>query len=60
MKFFNTALLLAAMAGTLAQAKRGRTFEANAYVTPKSETANGDELYLKQNMMNLQQVDVEV
>ena len=55
---FNKALLLAAiMAASFTQAKRGKTFEANAFVTPKRDNTNGldsqVEPYLKQNMLNL-------
>ena len=33
----------------------------NAFVTPKSETANGaDTMYLKQNLLSLQQAGVDV
>ena len=59
MKLFSNVLLLAALAATVAQAKKGKTFEANAYVTPKRDQTNGlhprQEPYLKQNMLNLRQ-----
>jgi hypothetical protein len=38
---FSKALLLAALAATGAYAKKGKTFEANAFVTPKRDQTNG-------------------
>ena len=57
MKFFTQALLVAAMSASIAEAKKGKMFEANAFVTPKRDmTANQtDEPYLKQNYLNLRQ-----
>ena len=63
MKLFSHALLLAAMAATVTFAKKGKTFEANAFVTPKRDQTNGlqaeVEPYLKQNMLNLRQTNNE-
>ena len=63
MKLFSNVLLLAALAATVAQAKKGKTFETNAYVTPKRDQTNGlhptQEPYLKQNMLNLRQQSEE-
>ena len=52
MKVFTIALLMAA---SFAEAKKGKMFETNAFVTPKRDmTANvTDEPYLKQNLLNL-------
>ena len=59
MKFFSKALLMAAMAVISVQAKKGKTFEANAFVTPKRDLTNAFEAdmepYLKQNLLNLRQ-----
>ena len=63
MKLFSQALLLAAIVATEVQAKRGKTFEANAFVTPKRDNTNNVdaemEPYLKQNYLNLRQTDNE-
>lgn len=58
MKVFSQALLVAVIAATAA-AKKGKMFEANAYVTPKHDTPNIVDPYLKQNYLNLRQVDPE-
>ena len=55
---FTKALLLGALAATSVEAKRGRTFEANAFVTPKRENKAAQapaEPYLQQNLLNLRQ-----
>lgn len=62
MKVFSNALLIAAMAAVVSvQAKKGKTFEANAYVTPKRDQTNAFsadmEPYLKQSLLNLRQTD---
>ena len=61
---FSKALLLAALSASATQAKRGKMFETNAFVTPKRDNTQNmlseeDEMepYLKQNMLNLRQVD---
>ena len=64
MKLFSNALLTASMAATVAHAaKKGKTFEANAFVTPKRDNTNGlqndMEPYLKQNYLNLRQTTTE-
>ena len=55
MKLFSKALLLAAIVAQLTDAKKGKMFEANAYVTPKRENSNQADPYLKQNLLNLRQ-----
>ena len=62
MSLFNKALLLAALAATTSvHAKKGKMFEADAFVTPKSNSANREEPYLQQNkqnvLMNLRQTN---
>ena len=63
MKLFSNALLMAAMAAISVHAKKGKTFEANAFVTPKRDLTNAfeDEMepYLKQNLLNLRQQSPE-
>ena len=56
MKIFSQALLLGALAATT-EAKKGKMFEANAFVTPKRDTPNQVDPYLKQNFLNLRQED---
>lgn len=58
MKIFSQALLLAALAAST-QAKKGKMFETNAYVTPKRDTPNHVDPYLKQNFLNLRQSEDE-
>ena len=62
MKLFSNALLMAAMAA-ITVAKKGKTFEANAFVTPKRDLTNAfeDDMepYLKQNLLNLRQQSPE-
>ena len=53
MKVFSKALLVAAMTASLTQAKKGKMFEANAYLTPKREVPNQADPYLKKNLLNL-------
>jgi len=53
MKLFSKALLLAAIVAQLTYAKKGKMFEANAFVTPKRENSNQADPYLKQNLLNL-------
>lgn len=53
MKLFSKALLLAAIVAQLTNAKKGKMFEANAFVTPKRENSNQADPYLKQNLLNL-------
>lgn len=63
MKTFSKALVLAAFAASsfTVEAKRGKMFEANAYITPKRENqSNQREPYLEQNLLNLRQVDNEI
>ncbi len=52
MKIFSQALLLAALAATVS-AKKGKMFEADAFVTPKRDSPNQIDPYLKQNFLNL-------
>lgn len=58
---FSKALLLAALTASGAYAKKGKTFEANAFVTPKRDQTHGlhpdMEPYLKQNLLNLRQTE---
>ena len=49
-------MLTAAFAAT-SQALKGKTFEADAYVTPKRDTPKIVDPYLKQNFLNLRQAD---
>ena len=57
MKVFSKAMLTAALIATCTNyvdAKPGKMFETNAYLTPKRESTNS-EPYLKQNLVNLRQ-----
>ena len=53
MKVFSMSLLTAALLGSLTEAKKGKMFEANAFVTPKRENKEEADPYLKQNLLNL-------
>lgn len=56
MKMFSIGLLSAALLGSLAQAKRGRTFETDAYLTNKR--TDHEDPYLSQNLLlNMHQVE---
>ena len=64
MNHFSKALLLAALTAETTQAKRGKIFESDAFVTPKRDNTasmlndeNGMEPYLRQNLLNLRQTD---
>ena len=54
MKIFSQALLLGALAAST-EAKKGKMFESDALVTPKRDTPNQVDPYLKQNFLNLRQ-----
>jgi hypothetical protein len=60
MKVFTSSLTVAAIAASVA-AKKGKMFEANAFVTPKREIANSDlpDPYLQQNLLNLRQAEMD-
>ena len=57
MKVFSMALLGSALIASLASVTeaKARTFETNAYVTPKRQNNDEADPYLKQNMLNLRQ-----
>ena len=57
MKVFSMSLLTAALLGSLTEAKKGKMFGANAFVTPKRENKEEADPYLKQNLLNLRQTD---